>query len=235
MSGTTDKKRVRRREPLSQRIYRELSKDLAAGEFGPGATLGEERLAERYRASRTPVREALVRLISDGLVERRGTMLYPVRSPADGLAEYYDARALIEVAGLDRVRAGLSRAHDPAVLAVEADRWRAMRAEPGGGDVGADIDFVLADDRFHVALLAASGNGALAEALVAVQKKIRGVWLLDYPTPGRTRMIVEDHLVIVDALRAGDLDTARAVLTAHIDDSRRLVQAAPGAGHGRPA
>lgn len=48
-------------------------------------------------------------------------------------------------------------------------------------------------------------------------------------------MIVEDHLVIVDALRAGDLDTARAVLTAHIDDSRRLVQAAPGAGHGRPA
>ncbi|MFZ2238224.1 MAG: GntR family transcriptional regulator, partial [Gordonia amarae] len=77
-----------------------MRRDLAAGEFDPGTKLGEERLADRYRVSRTPVREALARLISDGLIERRGNILYPVRPRLDGLAEYYDARALIEIAGI---------------------------------------------------------------------------------------------------------------------------------------
>ena len=220
MSGTKDKYRIPQRESLSQRIYRELRRDLAGGEFGPGTRLGEERLAERYRASRTPVREALARLLSDGLIERRGNILYPVRPRLDGLPEYYDARALVELAGLDRVRDGRAGGHDPVVLRPELDRWLAMR----DGPLVADIDFAIADDAFHRILLTSSGNAALAEALTVLQKPIRAAWSLDYPTPGRAEMIVADHVTIAQALLSGDLTSARAALAAHIDDSRRLVE-----------
>lgn len=230
MSGTMDRYQVQRREPLSQRIYREMRRDLAAGEFDPGTKLGEERLAERYRASRTPVREALARLISDGLIERRGNILYPVRPRLDGLAEYYDARALIEIAGIDRVRGGQAARHDPVVLRPELERWAGMREVP----VAADIDFALADEAFHRALLTASGNAALAEALAVIQKKVRAAWFLDYPTPGRAEMIAAEHVAITEALLAGDLAGARAALAAHIDDSRRLVEGGLADGQERP-
>lgn len=227
MSGTMDRYQVQRREPLSQRIYREMRRDLAAGEFGPGTKLGEERLAERYRASRTPVREALARLIADGLIERRGNVLYPVRPRLDAPAEYFDARALIEIAGLDRVRDGRAAGYDPLVLGPELERWAAM----GNVPVAADIDFALADDAFHRALLTASGNEALAEALAVIQEKIRAAWFLDYPTPGRAAMIAAEHVAIVQAMLAGDLDGARAALAAHIDDSRRLVEGGLAEGY----
>lgn len=226
MSGTTNESVSRRREPLSQRIYRELRRDLARGEFGTDVKLGEELLAGRYRASRTPVREALARLDSEGLVERRGTGLYPVRPRLDRLGDYFEARTLIEVAALDRMREQRSHAYESDVLESdvlesELARWRAMRDGPATGD----FDFVIADERFHRVLVVSSGSAALADALSAITEKIRAAWHLDYPTPGRAQTVVAEHIAIGEAILAGDLDTARTSLIAHIDDSKRLVEA----------
>ena len=64
---------------LRERVYRSIREDLASGVIAPTERLGEERLAELYGVSRTPVREALARLLSDGLIERDEHGLYPYR------------------------------------------------------------------------------------------------------------------------------------------------------------
>lgn len=94
----------RGRIPLSERVYRSLQRDLAAGVLIPTERLGEERLAEIYGVSRTPVREALARLLADGLIERHADGLYPYRPRLDELAGLYELRILLEAHGIHRLR-----------------------------------------------------------------------------------------------------------------------------------
>src|SRR5690606_33479539 len=78
------------------RVYLSLRDDLMSGRISPDERLGEEKLAERYLVSRTPVREALARLVSDGLVERREHSWFPFRPRFDDLADLYELRTLLE-------------------------------------------------------------------------------------------------------------------------------------------
>ncbi len=117
-----------RREPagsLSDHVYLSLRTDLMSGRIPPGQRLGEERLADTYGGvSRTPVREALARLLADGLVQRDVGGLFPYRPPRiDELAGLYELRITLELQGIARVRADESLSHDPDVLGPELDRW----------------------------------------------------------------------------------------------------------------
>ncbi len=89
---------------MSERVYRSLQGDLAAGMLVPTERLREERLAEIYGVSRTPVREALARLLADGLIERLPDGLYPYRPRLDELADLYELRILLESHGIHRLR-----------------------------------------------------------------------------------------------------------------------------------
>ncbi|GAB2731286.1 GntR family transcriptional regulator [Nocardia thraciensis] len=222
----------RGRISLGERVYRSLCRDLAAGALDPTVRLGEERLAETYRVSRTPVREALARLLSDGLVERHGDGLYPYRPRLDELGDLYELRIVLETRGIQRVRFAAGR--DPAIITVarsnttshdqlavrrELDRWRALRDDPP--DAGAEL--VAADERFHTTLLTAAGNSALAEALTTVYAKIRPIRSLDVPTPERVAAMTADHIAIAERILAGDLDHALDTLLTHILRSRANV------------
>ncbi|NUS91594.1 MAG: GntR family transcriptional regulator, partial [Nocardia sp.] len=101
-----------------------------AGALAPEERLGEERLAERYGVSRTPVREALARLQADGLVERHDAGLFPYRPRLDTLGDYYELRITLEVQGIARVLDDPELGHERAVLGPEIDRWRAFRTAP---------------------------------------------------------------------------------------------------------
>ncbi len=190
-----------------------------AGGLSPDERLGEERLAERYNVSRTPVREALARLQADGLVERRDMGLFPYRPRLDALGDYYELRITLESRGIERILADPDLAHDRAVLLPEVERWRAFRAAPPDPDAG----FVDADEQFHMVLLAASGNHALTEALATVNARIRPVRMFDYLTPDRMLATIEEHIAIAEAVLDHDLVDARTRLLAHIDQSRRVV------------
>ncbi len=190
-----------------------------SGALAPDERLGEERLAERYGVSRTPVREALARLQADGLVERHEAGLFPYRPRLDTLGDYYELRITLEVQGIARILEDPELRHDRAVLLPEIERWRAFRTAPPEPDAG----FVDADEQFHTVLLAASGNHALTEALTTVNARIRPVRMFDYLTPDRMLATIEEHIAIGEAVLEGDLPEARAQLLAHIDQSRRVV------------
>ncbi|MEU1207612.1 GntR family transcriptional regulator [Nocardia sp. NPDC005825] len=225
----------RGRIPLSERVYRALQQDLAAGVLVPTERLGEERLAEAYGVSRTPVREALARLLSDGLLERHTDGLYPYRPRVDDLGDLYELRIVLEARGIQRLQttaAGLpdslasaplpDTTRTPSVMAEvrrELEFWRDLRDHPPAPDA----ELIAADERFHTTLLQAAGNSALADALSAVQARVRPVRALDIPTPGRIAAMAEDHIAIAEHLLAADLDAALRALLAHLASSRAHV------------
>ncbi|MGW0044992.1 GntR family transcriptional regulator [Rhodococcus sp. NPDC003348] len=206
-------------EPLRERVYRALRNDLMSGRIGPSERLGEERLAETYGVSRTPVREALARLQADGLVERDVHGLFPYRPRLDDLADLYELRITLEMRGIRRILHGDAGRHDPEVLGPELDRWYGYRKDTPEPDAG----FVALDEQFHITLLASSGNGALVDALANVNAKVRPVRMFDYLTPDRMAATVDEHVAVAELVLDGHLQRAHDALLAHIDESRAVV------------
>ncbi|RRR98393.1 GntR family transcriptional regulator [Glycomyces terrestris] len=205
--------------PLAARVYIALRADLMAGKYEPGKRLGEERLAGNYGVSRTPVREALSRLSADGLVSREVDGLYPYRPRIDQLNDLYEVRLTLELRGLSRAAADPETTHDPDLLGPELERWYRLRDAPPGPDAG----FVESDERYHLTLLASSGNPQLAEALKVVNNKIRPARMFDYFTAERMESTIAEHIAIAEGALDGRYSEATAILTRHIETSRSIV------------
>ncbi|MBF6209893.1 GntR family transcriptional regulator [Nocardia puris] len=203
---------------LTERVFVALRDDLMSGRISPAERLSETVLAERYAVSRTPVREALARLLADGLVERRERGLFPYRPSLDDLAQLYELRTTVELRGIVRIEEDDALRHDPDILGPELDRWAALHAAPPEPDAG----FVADDERFHDRLLAAAGNRALVSALALVNVRIRPVRMYDYLTEDRIAATITEHIDIAQRVLDRDLAGARAALLAHIDTSRRV-------------
>jgi len=199
----------------SNHVYTELRRGLLLGKYPLIERLAEVRLAEQFGASRTPVREALVRLDSEGLVVRRPEGGFYPRSPnlAD-IRDLYELRRLIEVASLGRPYE-LGATHDKAALRAIHDEWAALAADPPPPDP----DVVLTDERFHVNLAAAAGNQAVAEHLSAINERIRVVRMHNFIHAARIDATIAQHLAILDELLADRPAAATELLIEHLDEA----------------
>ena len=214
-SGAVGVVRPSRRE----HVYAALREELVSGRVSPWERLAEERIAEQFRVSRTPVREALARLQADGLIEKRAGGLYLFIPTISDLAHLYELRLAVELQGIRRAIDDPTVRHDTARLAAELDVWRAMSEAPPGPGSG----FVAADERFHTVLLDCSGNPVLTAALAHVNQKIRGVRLYDHVGADRMRATVEEHVRIAELVLAGHLRDALDALHHHVGSSRDVV------------
>lgn len=205
---------------LRDHAYVALRQRLMSGEFSFRDRLAEERLAALLGVSRTPVREALTRLASDGLVEKRPDGgYYPAEPDLGGLRDLYEIRVTLELRGLQRaVESGT--AHDPALLEPLRDSWRALLAAPPAPDP----DFVTLDEGFHLTLSQASGNLELANMLAAINARIRPVRMHDFVTADRVHLTITQHLGIVEKVLSGDLDASVLALRQHVGESMDVVE-----------
>lgn len=202
-----------------EQVYRLLRDDLMEGRHSPADRLREERLAEVYGVSRTPVREALARLLSDGLIQRDEGGLYPYRPRLEELAGLYELRIVLETHGISRAVNDDSIRHDSAQLVPELENWQRLRRTRPAPDAG----FVTLDEQFHTVLLASSGNAALSDALATVNAKVRPVRMFDYLTPDRMEATITEHIDVAERVLDGDYAGALGALRSHIDESRTVV------------
>jgi DNA-binding GntR family transcriptional regulator len=209
-----------RASSLREQVYVDLRERLMMGGFGAQDRLGEERLATELGVSRTPVREALIRLASDGLLVRQDSGYYPVLPDLTELRDLYELRVTIELRGLARAMESDAVTHDPSVLESLRDAWRAMAAEPPPPDP----QFVLLDEDFHVTLSRAAGNPALTAALETVNARIRLVRMYDFLTEDRIASTIAEHVEIVELTMAGRLAEAHTALHRHVGDSMEVVE-----------
>ncbi|QKV90831.1 GntR family transcriptional regulator [Streptomyces sp. NA02950] len=204
---------------LGGTVYARLRDALLNGEFGARESLAELRLAARFGVSRTPVREALARLHTDGLIEREDGGFFATVPNLAQLKDFYELRVTLELRGVARAIEDSSVRHDPAVLTAELERWYAMRERPPAPDPR----FVVQDERFHAELSRASGNPALTEALVTVSERIRRVRMYDFLTRDRVQTTITEHIEIMELVRDGRLDEGYRALHAHVGDSMAVV------------
>lgn len=200
--------------------YQELKALILLGDVPIGARLREERLAERMDMSRTPVREALLRLHAEHFLDRHPEGGFRATTPsAQTMRELYEVRRALELFALHRAGA---EERDWALLAELQEEWQALDV----GDERPDAEFVHLDEDFHRRLAESAGNAQLAEELRRLNERIRPVRSHDFITPGRIGATVEQHLGILDAVIGRRMSEAEARLDRHISESQAVVERA---------
>jgi DNA-binding GntR family transcriptional regulator len=203
--------------------YRELKSWILMGEIPLGMRLGEERIAERLSLSRTPVREAFLRLYAERFLERHPEGGYRINHPtARSMQELYELRKALELYAIRKtIESPVEETQ--AILEDIRNDWMALEADAPE----LDPDFVLLDEDFHRRLAEASGNAELVEALRRVGERIRPVRTHDFLMTGRIDATIAQHLAIVGAAIEGSLE-AETLLEQHISESQGFVEAAVG-------
>lgn len=214
-SGTVVKERGQRREKATQAdfAYGELKRMMLDGSLPFGSQLLELEAAERLNVSRTPVREAMIRLQQEGMVElrsRHGMRVLPVS--AHDMREIYEVLTALEGKAAELVAAA---APDEAALAPLREAVAEMDAALAADDLGA---WAVADERFHARLVALAGNArlsAMVNLLWDQAHRARMATLKLRPRPADSN---REHSALVEALARGDAEAARRV---HEDHRRR--------------
>jgi len=176
----------------------------------PGLSLQEKRIAEQFGVSRTPVREALLRLAEAGLVEifpQSGTFVS--RIPLSAIPEAVVIRKSLERTTVERA-AQVATAGDIARL----DRIIArQRAHASLNDAA---HFYEQDEAFHEAISAIAGYPGIWTLLKSVKLQIDRARRLTLPVPGRMTTVTEEHAAIRDAIAAHDKARASAAMMHHL-------------------
>lgn len=220
----------------TDRVEDTLRELILRGDLVPGTRLGEVELADRLGVSRTPVREALSRLVVQGLVDsapNRGA-----RVATWTLAELegvFDLRTTLE----PRLTA-LAVPRATSVDVEELDELARATVAVGRPGPGQDLDaLVPANRRFHDRIVELAAHPGLAGALgSAIRTPLQRRNFHAYDAPALRRSLAH-HAEIVDAFRAGDPDWAAAVMTAHIRHARsvmvRAARSTPSSSPSTPA
>lgn len=202
-------------ETKSDYAYRQVRDRILSGELEPGAIIQQRDLASRIGISTTPLREALRRLKSEGLVEldaHRDARISPLRAE--------EARDLLELRkSLDPLAAGLA-----AQRRTNAD-IQAIRATHAGLEplpTHPSIGQLVAHRNFHAAIYRASHNDLLIDSLEGLWDKAdryrRLALRTDRGQPARDEK-AKEHQLLVDLIATGDSEGAANVMRAHIDTS----------------
>ena len=199
-----------RRLNISETVAATVRAMIVDGRLSPGERINEVRLSVALGVSRTPLREALSRLASEGALSSTPAIGYSVRPlRVEELGQLYDIRPLLDPEALRL--AGLPNAS--RLTRLEALNQRFASAT----DAEAAITF---DDAWHLELIAACPNRVLVEMIESIMLRTRRYELaLLREQPNRLRA-AGDHERIQAALRGGDLDAACAALRANMQSGR---------------
>ncbi|WP_431967054.1 GntR family transcriptional regulator [Actinacidiphila sp. bgisy160] len=201
--------------------YRELVADalraaLVAGELRPGEVHSVPALAGRFGISATPVREALLDLAKEGLLDPVPNKGFRVTAVSGRqLDEYTHLRSLIEIPTVT----GLASTADATALEALRPAAEQIVTAAAAGEL---IAYVEADRRFHLGLLALAGNEHLVEVVGDLRKRSRLYGLTALAERGLLRASAQEHLELLDALLARDGARVQAVMTRHLGHVRGL-------------
>jgi len=207
---------------LSDRLYDVLEEAVITGAFEAGQRLNADDLAKHFGISRIPVREALRALDANGWIELRPRHGAYVRQRTDNeLNELFEVRLLLEAESA-RLAAQRRTERQLEHLSSIVDAGRAAAA------AGGDAEVTRLNTEFHTTMAACAHNDVLASLLEGLSKRVRFYFSAAVNVRGKES--VEEHALLVDALRAHDAASAAHYIQEHIRSTRAAVAAElPGA------
>jgi DNA-binding GntR family transcriptional regulator len=202
--------RANRHVSLRDRAYETIRHQIVSCELKPGEAVTVTDLANSLNIGRTPVIQAIDRLVVDGLVEvlpRKGVMVCPVS--LNDFVEIIEMRLLNEAAA---VRWASEKAGIAEIAQMEANldaTWRAARQ----GDIDEFIDL---DREFHKIISLAARNNLMSDFLGNLHDKALRFWFISLRAPDQNTHICEQHAAIVKCISRHDPDSAEKAMRDHI-------------------
>ncbi|MEU9142552.1 GntR family transcriptional regulator [Streptomyces sp. NPDC048349] len=196
--------------PAADRVYRHIKQGVLDRRYEGGTLLTEGEVAEAVGVSRTPVREALLRLETEGLIRlypKKGALVLPVS--AQEIADVVETRLLVEEFTVRRAVPA------PAVLLERLEELvRAQERHADDGDLAA---FAALDRCFHAEIVRHAGNQILSRLYDQLRdRQLRMGVAVMHAHPDRVAQNLVEHREVLSALRAGDADRAAACVRAHL-------------------
>lgn len=201
---------TKNRKKLSDKIYATLAGEIASGQIKAGTRIDEQLIAERFDVSRTPAREALLQLSSEGLVElvpRRGAVVKSISTR--------DYISMLEVLiALEALAAKL------CVRRISADQKKQMAEALHQCQLAAEKNdaesYRIANQKFHDAIYAGAHNAVLAKELTWIRTRLAGARRHQLFSTVRMRSSVIEHAAVYEAILAGDEEAADKAMQSHI-------------------
>jgi GntR family transcriptional regulator, rspAB operon transcriptional repressor len=206
------------RHPAGPQIHEVLRRSIITMRLRPRQKVSEAELALELGVSRTPVREALIKLAEDRLVEilpQRGSFITPIR-----LQEVLEARFIREALEIAVVRdaAASGRA---AILGQLESLLRAQRAAARDKDLERFLDL---DEAFHHTLSESIDKQRSWRLIQTVKHQLDRVRYLSLPEPGNLAFLIRQHAAIAEAVLAGKPDKAETLMRAHLREVLRFIE-----------
>ena len=204
------------RTSLRERVAESLRAALVSGRMVPGTTYSIPALAEQFGVSATPVREAMLDLVNEGIMSAVPNKGFRVVELSDAeLDQITELRRLLEVPTVGELAGAIDRAAIRRLRSLAAAVSDAARR----GDV---VGYVEADRELHLALLAEAGNPRLVEMVGRLRDQSRLYGLEQLAADGVLVDSAAEHIRLIDALESGDRRAAERVMAHHLDHVRGI-------------
>lgn len=206
---------------LADQVYEILRDSILRQELPPGDRLELDELQDRLGVSRTPVKEALKQLATEGLVDivpRRGT--YVAELSAQEIAERFEVRQILELGAADRVIANLTQADLEHIRQLYTEMTDLI--EPGGG-IADYFRYLDLDVDFHRAILQLAGNNQLLDTYNGLNLKLQMAKVFYLDRDKRADVVNRQHYEILQALENRNVETLKEAIRDHIQGSKDFV------------
>lgn len=201
-----------RNAPVTAQVHAHLRQLILRLHLKPGEALSEKDLSVRLGLSRTPVREAFIRLAEEGLVDiypQRGTLVAPIR-----IAEVKEAHFIRRVLEFAVVRSAAEHADRQNLQRIEENLQQQADAQ-GCEDFEAFMDH---DETFHRLLSESVTLPRAWRVIQSVKGQLDRVRYFILPEPGHSGLIHQQHSAIFQAIKANDADRAEREMREHLDE-----------------
>ncbi|WP_370206919.1 GntR family transcriptional regulator [Pararhodobacter marinus] len=215
MIPTPAKPRILRRARLSDQVFDWVLEAIRSGDYGPDDLITEPALATALETSRTPIREALFRLVGNGILTERGRGYCLPLLSRDEVAHMFHTRLLLEADILRQIPDA------PDVTALRA----ASEAEKAAIRGDAPRDFIAANTAFRRALFDLCANRFLTEIADHCNDRMQAYRSVTLAEGANRAAVAEDHAAVVAALARGDRDAAAARYLATLDRAQAAYKA----------
>ncbi|WP_455356216.1 GntR family transcriptional regulator [Streptomyces sp. SYSU K217416] len=196
--------------PAADRVYAHIKQAVLDRRYEGGTLLTEGELAEAVGVSRTPVREALLKLEVEGLIKlypKKGALVLPVS--AQEIADVVETRLLVEEHAARKAVPA-----PPHLLARLEELLEQQKRQADAGDLAA---VAVTDRCFHAEIVRSGGNEILSRLYDQLRdRQLRMGVAVMHSHPDRIAKNITEHSEILEALRAGDADAAAALVHRHV-------------------
>lgn len=205
---------IQGRISLRHQVTAALRSALITGQLTPGVTYSVPTLADQLGVSATPVREAMLDLVAQGIVAAVPNKGFRVtemtEADLDALAE---VRRMLEVPVIERISGTLA----PEQISQLQDIAERVRECAAAADL---VGYLEGDREFHLQLLGCIGNAKLVGIVDSLRTQSRLYALTDLAESGQLVTSADEHLQLLDAVARGDADAAADLMNHHLDHVR---------------